>query len=366
VTSVIIVQTILPHYRASFFERLAGLDELDVKVVAGEGQEVATFSSSGSHIQTILENKKISIKGHTFVYQKGLISLLLREKPDHVVFGGPDIHVLSTFWAFFVLKLLTRTNIHWWTHGINKKSNLLRTFQEFFLARSSSAMTYESDGQREILTALNWSSEKVTVLKNAINTKDYGLLLDNKKNNIGSFCILFAGRLTLAKRCDILIKSAKELKDAGLSFKVEIIGEGPDLNTCKSLVDTLQLNDYVIFHGAKYDDELSAIFSRADIFVLPGKVGLSALHALSYGLPVLTTDQDIHSPEIALIEKGHNGDFFQGFSEESLAIKIQEWMKIIEEDNEHIRSRVKKTVQLAGYTPEAMVKNFVKHFKNLK
>jgi len=364
---VVIVQTILPHYRSSLFHLLVKEKGIRFKILAGKTDGgIKEMSITNAGINNSLCNHILQLAGHRFIFQSGLFSAIKALRPDFVLLGGPDVHVVSNLLLFFYLRIFTKTEVHWWTHGVSSKQSILRSIQLFLIKFSNGVLTYEVEGKNTITQFMKSRAINITVLKNAINTEDYGLLLDHRKNKKAPFCILFAGRLTLAKRCDILIKSAKRLKDAGLSFRVEIIGNGPELNTCKSLVDTLQLNDYVTFHGAKYDDELRAIFSRADIFVLPGKVGLSALHALSYGLPVLTTDQDIHSPEIALIKKGYNGDFFQGFSEESLAIKIQEWMKILEEDNERIKSRVKKTVQLAGYTPEAMVENFVKHFKNLK
>lgn len=359
--SIIVVQTILPHYRASFFERLTAIDELNVKVVAGEGQEVAAFSPGSNRIRTILKNKKINIRGHVFVYQKGLLSLLWREKPDHVVFGGPDVHVLSTFWAFFVLKFLTRTKIHWWTHGINKKSRLLRAFQQFFLARSSSAMTYELEGQQDILTALNWSAEKVTVLKNAINTEDYGfnLQLSNQHEPKSTFNVLFSGRLTYSKRCDILVEAFTQILDVAPHFRLDVVGAGEAFSQCKQLADQHGITEYVTFHGELYGKKLEHIFSQSDIFVLPGKVGLSAIHALSYGLPVLTTNASVHSPEVAIIDQGVNGDFFEQFSISSLASLIITWSsKKID------KTLIQATVKEKGYTPESVVNKIVLHFKN--
>jgi glycosyltransferase involved in cell wall biosynthesis len=45
----------------------------------------------------------------------------------------------------------------------------------------------------------------------------------------------------------------------------------------------------------------------ADVFLLPGSVGLAILDSFAAGLPLLTTELRTHGPEISYLDHGHNG-----------------------------------------------------------
>jgi glycosyltransferase involved in cell wall biosynthesis len=45
-------------------------------------------------------------------------------------------------------------------------------------------------------------------------------------------------------------------------------------------------------------DDTAVYFSLADLLVIPGLVGLAIVHGFAYGLPMVTTQHDFHSPEI--------------------------------------------------------------------
>ena len=48
-------------------------------------------------------------------------------------------------------------------------------------------------------------------------------------------------------------------------------------------------------------------FKAADVFINPGMIGLAILDAFAAGLPVFTTAQASHSPEIDYLINGENG-----------------------------------------------------------
>jgi L-malate glycosyltransferase len=45
----------------------------------------------------------------------------------------------------------------------------------------------------------------------------------------------------------------------------------------------------------------------ADVFLLPGAVGLAILDSFAAGLPLLTTELSTHGPEISYLSNGSNG-----------------------------------------------------------
>ena len=59
--------------------------------------------------------------------------------------------------------------------------------------------------------------------------------------------------------------------------------------------------------GAKHDHEKVLHLALGHVMLNPGLVGLSLFDSFSMGLPMVTTDCGIHSPEIAYLVSGRNG-----------------------------------------------------------
>lgn len=73
--------------------------------------------------------------------------------------------------------------------------------------------------------------------------------------------------------------------------KLVLVGDGPERGDVENLCRTLKLYDDVIFLGKQ--EALYEILCSADVFILPSQMesfGLSALEAMSCGLPVIATN----------------------------------------------------------------------------
>lgn len=68
------------------------------------------------------------------------------------------------------------------------------------------------------------------------------------------------------KRQDRLIHIAKNLKDDGYDFKIQIIGNGPEEDKIKSLIDELDVSDKIELLGLKTNPY--PYIKNADCFVL--------------------------------------------------------------------------------------------------
>jgi len=76
-----------------------------------------------------------------------------------------------------------------------------------------------------------------------------------------------------------------------LPCRLLMVGEGPELPAARTLVERLGITDHVMFMGRQQSVE--DILACADVFILPSayeSFGLSALEAMSCGLPVLATE----------------------------------------------------------------------------
>ena len=78
------------------------------------------------------------------------------------------------------------------------------------------------------------------------------------------------------------------------------------------------------FLGPIYDEQiLSELIFDSNVCVSPGNIGLTAMHSLSYGTPVIThNDFKNQMPEAEAITENINGLFFKKDNIEDLAEKI--------------------------------------------
>jgi glycosyltransferase involved in cell wall biosynthesis len=181
-----------------------------------------------------------------------------------------------------------------------------------------------------------FSSTKLHVIYNSLDYKSDILLRNNiqkttiYKNifkNEGPI-LLFIGRLTLVKKLEILLEAQKLLIDSGFICNVIFIGDGEEKDNLKNFILKNDLISFVHFWGESYNNlELSELIYNADLCVSPGNVGLTAIHSLSFGTPVITHNNfTMQMPEFESIIKGVTGDFFEFNSSASLANVIKTWL----------------------------------------
>lgn len=90
----------------------------------------------------------------------------------------------------------------------------------------------------------------------------------------------------------VLLEAAARLAARGVSFRLHLVGDGPDREYLERFTQTMKLSNRVRFLGER--DDVPALLARADLFVLPttGRegLGLAALEAMAAGLPVIASD----------------------------------------------------------------------------
>lgn len=145
--------------------------------------------------------------------------------------------------------------------------------------------------------------------------KAYRDMLNIKEDKI----VLCVGRSVYVKGFDILLRSVKNMdSDVGVYF---VGGECTD--EYKSIIQELKLKNIYFVDNVIYD-ELKRYYYAADVFVLPTRSdtwGLVINEAMTYGLPVVTTDKCVAGN--ALIENGVNGYIVNVEDYDTLSEKIK-------------------------------------------
>src|SRR6266545_3198214 len=104
-----------------------------------------------------------------------------------------------------------------------------------------------------------------------------------------------------------------------------VIGDGNQRQSLAEYSKKLGLSSDVRWLGPLYEEsKLAPWFLSADYFVYPGAIGLSAIHSLAYGTPVVThNSRRHHGPEFAALSDMSNAVLFQHSDPTDLTNKLR-------------------------------------------
>jgi len=106
----------------------------------------------------------------------------------------------------------------------------------------------------------------------------------------GKLVLLTVGYLIKRKAHEYVIRALRDSIKRMPNLVYLIVGEGPEEDRLKRLVDQLGLNDYVEFCGRKDHETVMEYMSICDLFVMPSwdeAFGVVYLEAMAHGKPVI-------------------------------------------------------------------------------
>lgn len=165
--------------------------------------------------------------------------------------------------------------------------------------RLAGAIQATSSHESDDLAALGF--KKLITIPHGIQTQP----IQARRRNLDGrpLQLLFLGRLDPIKGIPILLKAVAVIKRAGEAVSLDVAGAGSDDYTAflRKEVDRLGLRDIVSFFGDVRNAEKRRLFQNADAFVLPShheNFGIAVAEAMSYGLPVVISDQVALSKDV--------------------------------------------------------------------
>ena len=125
----------------------------------------------------------------------------------------------------------------------------------------------------------------------------------------------------------MLIDAVSYLHQQGKDYNLVFVGDGERKASLMEKVKEKGMENSVWFYGACYDETVNAsLIYNADLCVSPGNVGLTAMHSLVFGTPVIThNDFEWQMPEFEAITENVTGAFFEKDSVPSLTKTIEDW-----------------------------------------
>lgn len=357
--STLFLNRFAPHYRKGIFTAMS--EELNVDFYFGDKKRGQIRKLDYSCLSTFKSELKNIEFGESIYWQKGALKLIFKPYKNYILMG--DMSSITTWIILFSIKFFRKKNAFLWTHGwYGNESKQRILFKRLFYSFSKGIFLY-GDYAKKLMIDRGFKSSKLHVVYNSLEYEKHITLrnsvssstwfIDHFKNKNKN--LIFVGRLTQVKKLHLAIEALNFLKNQNQNYNLTFIGDGIMMKDLQNLSTQLGLNKQILFYGACYDEEkLSELIYNADLCISPGNVGLTAMHALTFGTPVITHNRfSKQMPEFEAIKEGFSGSFFEYDNIESMAERIRTWFEL-NIDRETIRSNCFEIID-SKYNPRFQV-----------
>ena len=315
--AVLMIEETLVHYRVPFFERLH--EELQRRQIALRVAYSDPWVANGDHSHVAGLPKEYGLKVRAYRGPGGKVTFqpLAGEalRSDLVVVSQENRFVLNhlLIWA----SQLGMQRVAFCGHGRCLHGN---RFSELYKRRTLNWVDWwfsYTKGTTEYLTANGVPLEKITTIFNAVDTKGFRRELDaiseseieELRQKLGlshsSRIAIFCGTLYEKKGVSFLIDAGKRIRAQMPEFHLILIGGGNPNNG--AAMDLAENSQWLHYAGPCFGRDKARFLKLADVFLLPGAVGLAILDAFAASLPLITTKNLYHGPEIEYLEHEKNG-----------------------------------------------------------
>lgn len=304
------------HYRLPFHERLRKLlleHDVDYRVVYCEPGEENRKKKDTVDIAWGVKVPRTDLPGG-LIYQHGLREGL-----------GADLAIIQQENALAMNYLLNvasaagAARVAYFGHGRNFQSRnpqgLSESWKRFWAKRCDWWFGYTDETRRHV-EALGYPPERITVFNNAVDTTALTELsagideaevarIEASLGIAGTNLCVFVGGLYPDKRLDFLVEAGERIRREIPDFEMLVVGGGVDQPKLEAMAAS---RPWLFVAGPRFGREKVALMKGAKLFLMPGLVGLAVLDAAALDLPIVTTDYPYHSPEIAYLRAGGQGE----------------------------------------------------------
>ncbi len=343
-----IFRLISEHYDSDFFfgDSMGDVKKMNYSLLRGNVTEM--------HIK----------RGHGLSWQSGVVGLLRKPYTHYLLLG--DTRSVST-WLFLLLSIFhPKKKIYLWTHGwYGKENGLVRGMKKLFFRLPNGGTFLYGNYARELMIKEGFDCSKLYTIHNSLDyDRQQAIRKELSSQPIYSEhfgnkdpVLAFIGRLTPVKKLNMILDALDICRKRGHSFNLVIIGTGSEENALKEKTASLGLQSQVWFYGPCYDEsQIGNLIYNADLCVSPGNVGLTAMHTLVYGTPVLTHNDFPHQmPEFEAIRQDATGAFFKYGDINSLAEEVMAWFEKHSGDRQQIRENCFNEID-TQWTPQFQLK----------
>ncbi|MBO0996443.1 glycosyltransferase family 4 protein [Bacillus sp. SD075] len=364
---VLYLTNIPAPYRVSFFNELGKMCDLTVLFERSDANDRNNqwFENKNDNYKAFyLKGKKLRADSAISIE---VLKYLKKDSYNLIVVGGYStatgmlaINYMKLIGIPFIINAdggLVNREEHWFKRAIKKYYISSADYWLSTANETSEYLNYYGADSKRIFLYPFTSIQEESVLRTPIDQKmkkRYKLKLNisEEKN------ILSIGQFIYRKGFDVLLNACVSLPK---NYGVYIIGGEP---TKEYLILKEKLNlSNVHFINFKTKKELEEYYLASDLFVLPTREdiwGLVINEAMSYGLPIITTNKCVAGLE--LVKNGENGYIVPANDIGRLAKRINE---VLESDIISENMSNNNLNKIKGYTIENMAIEHINIFKTI-
>jgi PEP-CTERM/exosortase A-associated glycosyltransferase len=308
--------------------------------------------------------------------QKRLIEVVQEVKPDVLHAHSPSLNGLAALKVAkqFNLPLVYEVRAFWEDaavdHGTSSEWGLryrLTRASETYLLKRASAVTTICEGLRNEMIGRGIESKKITVIPNAVDIDKFvegseaDADLKTKLGFDGCKVLGFLGSFYAYEGLNLLISALPNMLSQDESIRVLLVGGGPQDENLKRQVQSLGLQDKVVFTGRVPHEQVQTYYDLVDVLVYPRLpmrltelvTPLKPLEAMAQGKIVVASDVGGHKE---LIRDRENGYLFKSGDEVSLATTVLDvldkqaaWTEVRSNGREYVENERNWANSVANY-----------------
>ena len=279
--------------------------------------------------------KNIYIRDILF-YQIGAAYKCLTTDFSAYIFNA-EAQCISNWFAAIICRLRKKP-VLFWGHGLHGSEKWMKKTVRLFFYRLADYHLIYGNRSRLLMKESGFNPEKLFTVYNSLDFEAHTELYASQNlNDLEKFkkslfpessinpVVIFIGRLTKEKKINYLLQAIALCKSRDIDINCLIVGGGSESDSLRKLSLSLGLEKSVCFFGPSYDEKINAqMIMIADCCVSPGNVGLTAIHSMSLGTPVITHNNlSNQGPEAEAIIEKKTGLLFDENNVRSLSDTIE-------------------------------------------
>ena len=201
-------------------------------------------------------------------------------------------------------------------HHTLANRSFLRVAMPLFVRRADAIIAVSRHTKQDLLELYGTPAQKVFVVEEGLDAHFRPAPAEEvrqakEKHKIQRPYLLMVGTLEPRKNHQLAFEALARLKSEGFPHCLVVVGGGGWLfDDVQTKVDQLQLAEDVLFAGRVSDEDLPALYSGADCFLMPSLYegfGIPVLEAMACGSPVVSSRAsslpEVAGPAARYIEK---------------------------------------------------------------